>query len=114
MTNRPCLLGLDRYPRLVAGAERLEQHASRPGHVSNRGVERILVRAGRSVEAADLADELKRCLVQLLIGGCVLRMPQPLDVPAHVSSAFPCLVAFRIFTLLVAQRKARPRGPGYR
>lgn len=50
--------GLDCCSRLVAGVERLEQHPTRRSHVSHRGVERILVRAGRSVEAADLADEL--------------------------------------------------------
>jgi hypothetical protein len=50
--------GLDRCPRLVAGVERLKQHPTRPSHISNGGVERILVRAGRSVEDADLADEL--------------------------------------------------------
>jgi hypothetical protein len=65
--------------------ERLEQHPSRPGHVSNRGVKGILVGPGRTVEAADLADELERRVVQLLVGWRVLRMPKPLDVPAHVN-----------------------------
>ena len=73
----------------MADVERLEQHPRRPGHVSNGGVEDILIGPGWAVKAADLADELERGVVQLLIGRGVLRMPQPLDVPAHVkSSAF--------------------------
>jgi hypothetical protein len=71
--------------RAVAEVERLEQHASRPGHISNGGVERILVRSGWSVEAADLADELQGRVMQLLLGWYLLRTPQPLDVPAHVN-----------------------------
>jgi hypothetical protein len=63
--------------------ERLKQDAGRSGHISHRRVEGILISAGWSSEAADLPDELKRRVVQLLVGRCVLRMTQPLDVPAH-------------------------------
>jgi len=73
----------------VINVERLKQHPRRPGHVSNRGVEHVLIGPGWAVEATDLADELERGVVQLLVGRGVLRMPQPLDVPAHVKpSAF--------------------------
>jgi hypothetical protein len=35
------------------------------------------------VEATDLANELERGIMQLLVGRRVIRMPQALDVPTH-------------------------------
>ena len=73
---------------MVAYMERLEQNASCRCHVSNRRVKRILVGARGGVEAADLADELERRVVQLLVGWRVPRVPEPFDVSAHVEASF--------------------------
>jgi hypothetical protein len=83
--TRSCMGG---SPRMVAYMERLEQNASCRRHVSNRRVKRILVSARRSVEAADLAHELKRRVVQLLVGWRVPRVSEPFDVSAHVEASF--------------------------
>jgi hypothetical protein len=67
----------------TAELKRLKQDAGRQSHVLNRGVERHLVGSGWGIEAADLADELKRGVVQLLVGWSMLRVSQLFDVPAH-------------------------------
>src|SRR5207245_1383468 len=46
-------------------------------------IERHLVGLRRRVEAADLADELQRRVVQLVISGLAVGLPQTLDVSAH-------------------------------
>jgi hypothetical protein len=70
----------------MAHVEGLEQQPGRSGHVSNRGVESVLVRAGRGVEATDLPHELERRIVKLLVGRRVFRVSQSFDVSAHINS----------------------------
>lgn len=73
---------------MVADVERLEQRPRRSGHFSNRCVKHVLIDPGRSLKPADLADELKRGIVELLVGWGVTRASQSLDVPAHVELPF--------------------------
>jgi hypothetical protein len=63
--------------------QRLEQSAAGRGDLVYGSVEYLLIRPGRGVEAADLSDELERCVVQLLVARRVVGCPQTLDVPAH-------------------------------
>jgi len=63
--------------------QRAEQHPSRRGDVSHRGVERGLIGLRWGVEAADFAHELQRRVMQLHVGRCVIRVSQSLDVSTH-------------------------------
>jgi len=49
------------------------------------------------VEAADLANELQRGVVKLGSRRSVVRVPQPLDVPTHLSP-LPFLIRFLVAT----------------
>src|SRR5438309_9599741 len=87
-TNRQAVEGrprltLDARLSLPAHVQRAEQHPARGGHVAHGTVERGLVGLGGGVEAADLAHELQRGVVQLLVAGRMIGMTQPFDVSAH-------------------------------
>jgi hypothetical protein len=56
-------------------------------HLTDRGVEHLLVGVRGSMETADLPNELERGVVQLLVGGGVPRGSEPFDVPAHVRTS---------------------------
>src|SRR6266446_900769 len=73
--------------------QRAEQHPPRCGDVPHRGVERRLIGLRGSVEAADLAHELQRRVVQLRVGRRMIRVPQALDVSAHDVRPFVILPA---------------------
>src|SRR5216683_4155927 len=73
--------------------QRAEQHPSRRGDVSHRGVERGLIGLRWGVEAADFAHELQRRVVQLRVGRRMIRVPQALDVSAHDVRPFVILPA---------------------
>src|ERR687891_751062 len=60
-----------------------EQPARGVGDLVDRTGERLLVRARRLREAADLADVLESGLTHLLLGGRRLEVVQRADVPAH-------------------------------
>ncbi len=57
---------------MAANLQRVEERPRRAGHVSNGALERILVGSRGRAKPADLADELKRGVVQLLIARQVL------------------------------------------
>src|SRR2546425_4879276 len=63
--------------------KRVEQHPTRGGHIPHGRIERYLVGLRRRVKATDLADELQRRVVQLVISGLAVGLPQTLDVSAH-------------------------------
>src|SRR3989442_15833644 len=63
--------------------KRGEQHPTRGGHIPHGRIERRLVGLRRRVKATDLADELQRRVVQLVISGLAVGLPQTLDVSAH-------------------------------
>ena len=69
--------------RLTPDVQRTEQHPARGGHVTYGTVERGLVGLGGRVEAADLAHELQRGVVQLVVGGRMIGVAQAFDVSAH-------------------------------
>ena len=52
---------------MVVDMERLEQHSRGAGYILDSGVECSLVGSRRRIEPADLADELKRGVMQLLV-----------------------------------------------
>jgi hypothetical protein len=66
--------------------EMVEEPPTRFGDVADRGVERLQVGTRGCVKAADLPNELKCGVVQLLIRWCVVRGSEPFDVPAHMST----------------------------
>src|SRR5207245_1821429 len=76
-------LTLDGRLSLTAHVQRAEQHPARGGHVTHGTVERGLVGLGGPVEAADLAHELQRGVVQLLVAGRMIGVSQAFDVSAH-------------------------------
>src|SRR5918999_3257893 len=78
---------------MCAHVEMVKEPPTRFRDVADGGVESVLIGARWSVEAADLPDELKRGVMQLLIAWRVTRGPQPLDVTAHgvPTSRFRCL-----------------------
>src|SRR4051812_5400440 len=69
--------------RLAAGVQRIEEHTRHVGYVVHRLVECSFVGLRRLLEPADLAHELECRVVQLLVTGAVIRMPEPFDVPTH-------------------------------
>lgn len=70
-----------------AHLEIVKEPPTRPRHLADRGVERLLVGVRRGMKAADLPNELERGVVELLVCGGVPRGPEPLDVPAHVHTS---------------------------
>src|SRR6476661_4249104 len=60
-----------------------EQRPPRRGDLAYGRIERGLVGARRRPESADLTHELKRRVVQLLIGRLVIGVAEAFDVPAH-------------------------------
>jgi hypothetical protein len=78
---------------VCAHMEMVKEPPARFGDVADGGVESVLIGARWSVEAADLPNELKRGVMQLLIARGVTRGSQALDVPAHgiPTSRFCCL-----------------------
>src|SRR6266571_9448676 len=82
---------LDGCPLVTPNLERVEQHPTGGGHLPYGCVERGLVGLGRSVEAADLANELQSGVVELRIARSMIWVPQPFDVPTHSAlSSFDC------------------------
>src|SRR5881628_351590 len=82
--RRPLRRGIGVAPNV----QRAEQHSTCGGYIPDRGVERRLIGLRGSVEAADLAHELQRRVVQLGVGRCVIRVSQTLDVSAHGTETF--------------------------
>jgi hypothetical protein len=75
---------------VIPDVQRLKQDAPGPSHVSHRTIEGVLIGPRRGVEPADLADELERGVVQLLVGRGMARVSQALDVPTHLYLPFVC------------------------
>src|SRR2546428_3361447 len=71
--------------------KRVEQHPTRGGHIPHGRIERYLVGLRRRVKATDLADELQRRVVQLVISGLAVGLPQTLDVSAHGRALLLCV-----------------------
>src|SRR3954471_543723 len=61
----------------------VEEHTGCPRHVPDGMIEGILIRSGGSIESTDLANELERRVMQLLISWGVFGVSQLLDVTAH-------------------------------
>lgn len=68
---------------LSAALERVEQYSSSSCYIMDRSVECVLIGARGGIEPADLAHELKCCIVQLLFARKLFGISQSLDVPAH-------------------------------
>src|SRR5205809_957622 len=73
---------------VAANVQRAEQHPTCGGYIPDRGVERRLIGLRGSVEAADLAHELQRRVVQLGVARRVIGVSQTLDVSAHGTETF--------------------------
>src|SRR5436309_1497195 len=87
-TSSVCATGLlDSCTSWTRDPQRLEQHPSHASHVAHRRVECLLIGLRRRVKTADLADELQRGVVQLVVGWRVIGVPQAFDVPTHVNAA---------------------------
>jgi len=71
--------------------KRVEQHPTRGGHIPHGRIERRLVGLRRRVKATDLADELQRRVVQLVVSGLAAGLPQTLDVSAHGGTLLRCV-----------------------
>jgi hypothetical protein len=71
---------------MVGDMERLKQHSRGTGYILDGGVECNLVGSRRRIEPADLPDELKRSVMQLLVCRVMSRVPESFDVSAHISS----------------------------
>ena len=70
----------------------LKQHPGGTGYMLDRGIERNLVRSRGRIESADLPNELKRSVMQLLVGRVMSGVPQSLDVSAHVVSSLSAMI----------------------
>lgn len=70
-------------PGLSTALERFEQYSSSSCYIMDRSVECVLIGARGGIEPADLAHELKCCIVQLLFARKLFGISQSLDVPAH-------------------------------
>src|SRR6266480_4561656 len=80
---------------MTPNLQRAEQHPTRGGYIPDRGVEHVLVGLRGSVEAADLAHELQRRVMQLRVRRWVIRVTQTLDVSAHRDQTFRKAVSRR-------------------
>src|SRR5688500_11718525 len=70
------------------GLERVNQPPGDRRDVLDRGVERRLVGAGRSVEAAQLAHELQRGGADFFVGGRGIEVEEGADITAHGQRSF--------------------------
>src|SRR3954466_8238963 len=76
--------GLDfTIARLGAGFQRIDQHARDPGHLDAGAVERHFIGLRGLVVAGELADELQRSRVDLVVGRRRGEIEQGFDVSAH-------------------------------
>src|ERR1700736_3538959 len=81
---RPSLGGLDLpIARRSVGDERIEQLVRRTRHVLDRKIKRCLIRFRGPAKAAQLADELQRRSMDLLVRWGRLAIVQGPDVAAH-------------------------------
>src|SRR5882762_7369234 len=68
---------------MASNVQRAEQDATCRGYIPHGGVERSLIGLRGRVEAADLAHELQRRVMQLRVGRWVIGVSQAFDVSAH-------------------------------
>ena len=69
---------------MVDQVERIEERTPGPAYLVHRPVKGVPIRSRRLPEPTDFPHELQRRVMQLGVGGRMIRMAEAFDVSAHV------------------------------